>query len=56
MSNLVRLCRELDTELDGVKLPRTAAGIMNAIRACLEAIDAKIQAAADAADPLEESR
>lgn len=35
MSRLVELCRELDVELDGVKVPETAAAILNTIRAVL---------------------
>ena len=34
---LVTLCRELDVEMDGVKVPASAAAILNAIRECLEA-------------------
>jgi hypothetical protein len=36
---LRKLCYELDDELDGVKLPRSAAAIMNSIRDMLAVID-----------------
>ena len=36
---LVELCRELDEELDGVKIPASAAAIVNAIRSIVEEID-----------------
>ncbi len=38
-STLVRLCRELDMELDGVRLPATAAAIANGIRSTLERLE-----------------
>jgi hypothetical protein len=36
---LRRLCHELDMELDGVKLPASAAGILNGIRKAISDID-----------------
>ena len=36
---LVRLCSELDTEMDGVVCPASAAAILNAIRFTLADID-----------------
>ena len=38
-NKLVRLCKELDEEADGVKVPRALAALLNAIRATLEEID-----------------
>ena len=38
VSSLISLTKELDCELDGVKLPATAATIMNAIRRTLNEI------------------
>jgi hypothetical protein len=35
IDKLVALCTELDEELDGVKLPSSAAAIMNSIRSVL---------------------
>ena len=32
---IVRLCRELDIEIDGVRVPATAAAILNGIREAL---------------------
>jgi phytoene/squalene synthetase len=39
LAQLEMLCRELDEELDGVQLPRSAAAILNAIRVILDDID-----------------
>lgn len=36
---LVALCRELDEELDGVKIPASAAAVCNGIRDVLNQID-----------------
>ena len=36
INKLVALCIELDSELDGVKLPASAAAAMNGIRSVLE--------------------
>ena len=38
-SKLVRLCRELDAELDGVKIPASAAAVANGIRTLLDNLE-----------------
>ena len=38
-SKLVKLCRELDMELDGVRLPAPAAAVANGIRSTLERLE-----------------
>ena len=38
-NRLVVLCRELDSELDGVLVPSSAAAILNAIRSLLAELD-----------------
>jgi hypothetical protein len=45
MSRLVELCRELDAEMDGVKVPASAAAILNTIRAALPDPLADVRAA-----------
>jgi len=35
VSRLIRLCVELDMEMDGVRVPASAAAILNAIRGIL---------------------
>ena len=39
LARLEMLCRELDEELDGVKVPASAAAILNAISELLDEID-----------------
>jgi hypothetical protein len=36
VERLIRLCIELDVEMDGVRVPATAAAILNAIRSILD--------------------
>lgn len=38
-SELIRLCKELDIELDGVRMPAMAAAIVNGIRRVLDEIE-----------------
>ena len=39
---LVRLCEELDMEMDGVTVPATAAAILNGIRATLDELEGEL--------------
>lgn len=36
VARLIRLCVELDMEMDGVRVPASAAAILNAIRGILD--------------------
>ncbi len=38
-TRLISLCRELYDELDGVRIPKSAAAVCNGIRAVIEEID-----------------
>ncbi len=36
VERLIRLCIELDAEMDGVRVPATAAAVLNGIRSVLQ--------------------